>query len=341
METPKTPEIWLHEQIRQKGATAYTDKSFLNALISDIYATNTKLRTTLRIAINEGNTAEKLAALLPLEPSRQKISVNQIKAFLVDECGLEESRANAAVYTLGLGIGLPSAILEDLQTVAATNPPITPPTAATSTSETSLKGFFSKSLELLGEKANVVRNSKSAEVLLNLTEQGLKKAHSYVEELAKNTRPPAAETAEKQPTTAPFVDIVIPPTKLGNKDEKSELDKKTVKFSDKFSEKMQESKPKIKQKTNPIDENDATAQHDYAVMHVQGKKVPKNLEVAARYFLKAAKLGDAESQFKIALMYETGSGISKNINEALKWYRAAEKQGHPTAGDRIKGILGK
>ncbi|MCL1988458.1 MAG: sel1 repeat family protein [Firmicutes bacterium] len=348
----ESPEIRLREYIKQKGNVAYADKSFLNALIYDIYPSNTKLRTTLRIAINEGNAAEKLAALLPLESSRQKISVNQIKAHLVDECGLEESRANAAIYTLGIGIGLPSELLEELTKMSelskkskmsknstvsiapnAVTPPIlstAQPTITDNKSPNSSKGFFSKSLEKLTETA---KNSKSAELLLNLTEQGLKKAHSYVEELAKNTRPQATE---KQATTAPYVDVVIPPTTA---DESTKVEKEVIseKFSDKLSEKMQATKPKIKQ----IDKNNPKANHDYAVMHVQGKKVPKNLEVAARYFLKAAKLGDAESQFKIAVMYETGSGVNKNINEAIKWYRAAEKQGHPTAGGRIKGILAK
>lgn len=342
METPKTPEMWLHEQIVQKGAVAYKDKSFLNALISDIYAANTKLRTTLRIAVNEGNVAEKLAALLTLESPRQKISVNQIKMHLVNECGLEESRAGEAVYTLGLGVGLPSAILENLKT--APNPKIGNAENTENTPDTSLKGLFSKSLGLLGEKANIVRNSKSAEVLLNLTEQGLKKAHSYVEELAKNTRTPTIET---QTNRAMSVDVAIPPSyadeNLVSENFSTKLDENSVSenFSDKLSEKIKNSKIKNAPKIKPINENDPIAQHDVAVMYVQGEKVPKNLEVAARYFLRAAKLGDGESQFKIALMYETGSGIAKNINEALKWYRMAEKQGHPTAGDRIRAILGK
>ena len=50
---------------------------------------------------------------------------------------------------------------------------------------------------------------------------------------------------------------------------------------------------------------------------------------AAKWYRKAAELGDAESQFHLGGMYKYGTGgLPQNRVEAEKWYRKAAEQGH-------------
>jgi len=111
----------LYEHIKFRGHRAYEDKLFLISLVSDIFTDNSKLKTTLKIAINEG-VAVKLANILILDESEQKLAVTKAVTFFSEESGVEIVRAAEAVRTLGLGIGLPESTFQGLSEDTATPP---------------------------------------------------------------------------------------------------------------------------------------------------------------------------------------------------------------------------
>lgn len=56
-----------------------------------------------------------------------------------------------------------------------------------------------------------------------------------------------------------------------------------------------------------------------------------NFAEAAKYYRKAAELGNAAAQLALGWLYENGKGVSRNYSEAVKWYRKAAEQGEPVA----------
>ena len=59
---------------------------------------------------------------------------------------------------------------------------------------------------------------------------------------------------------------------------------------------------------------------------------------AARWYRKAAELGNADAQCALGVMYHNGYGVAQNDAEAAKWYRKAAEQGH-IAAQLSLGIL--
>jgi len=101
--------IQLYEQIKKlsaQGQEVHNNKTLLKNLIGDIFFNDAKLRTILRIAVEEGHVASKLVNLLSSGESYQ-LGINRIIAHLSDECGIDELRAAEAVRIIGLGFGLP------------------------------------------------------------------------------------------------------------------------------------------------------------------------------------------------------------------------------------------
>lgn len=52
---------------------------------------------------------------------------------------------------------------------------------------------------------------------------------------------------------------------------------------------------------------------------------------AARWYRKAAKLGDAYAQNRLGWMYANGCGVEQSDTEAVRWYYKAAKQGNAHA----------
>jgi TPR repeat protein len=63
-------------------------------------------------------------------------------------------------------------------------------------------------------------------------------------------------------------------------------------------------------------------------MYGNGLGVARDEAEAARWYKKAAELGDAEAQFKLGNMFYQGDGVPKDNVEARRWYRMAADQGH-------------
>ncbi len=56
-----------------------------------------------------------------------------------------------------------------------------------------------------------------------------------------------------------------------------------------------------------------------------------DMEEAAKWYRKAADLGDAYARYKLGWMYANGQGVPKDDAEAVKWCRRAAEQGHAAA----------
>lgn len=76
---------------------------------------------------------------------------------------------------------------------------------------------------------------------------------------------------------------------------------------------------------------DPDAQHDLALIYVQGRGVPRDYETAAYWFRQAADQGNANAQYNLGVMHERGLGVGQDSVEALLLYLAAAEQGHVAA----------
>jgi predicted aspartyl protease len=76
---------------------------------------------------------------------------------------------------------------------------------------------------------------------------------------------------------------------------------------------------------------DAIAQFNLGVIYQGGDGVPKDVEVAAQWYRKAAEQGYADAQYNLGWMYDAGEGMPRNASVAAKWYRKAAEQGNVEA----------
>ena len=76
---------------------------------------------------------------------------------------------------------------------------------------------------------------------------------------------------------------------------------------------------------------DPDAQHDLALIYIQGLGVPRDPEAAAHWFGEAALQGNANAQYNLGVMYEQGLGVPQDRIEALLLYLTAAEQGHVAA----------
>jgi TPR repeat protein len=79
------------------------------------------------------------------------------------------------------------------------------------------------------------------------------------------------------------------------------------------------------------DAGDAGAQLALGRAYQDGNGVPKNEELAATWYRKAAEQGNAAAQNNLGIMYRTGSGVEKSKEEAVNWYRKAVRQDYASA----------
>ena len=79
----------------------------------------------------------------------------------------------------------------------------------------------------------------------------------------------------------------------------------------------------------------ADAQRLLGVMYRQGQGVAKDAERALYWTQQAVAQGDAPAQFNLANMYETGDTVTRNIALAAKHYLAAARADIPLAQYRL------
>ncbi|MGI8569409.1 MAG: hypothetical protein ACR2KT_10230 [Methylocella sp.] len=75
---------------------------------------------------------------------------------------------------------------------------------------------------------------------------------------------------------------------------------------------------------------DAAAQFDLAVRYAEGGAGPRNFELAAQWYEKAAQQGLAVAEYRLGSLYEKGLGVGKDMQRAKDLYqRAAAEGGKP------------
>ena len=96
---------------------------------------------------------------------------------------------------------------------------------------------------------------------------------------------------------------------------------------------------KALQETRPLAESgDARGEYAMGVLYENGYGVPKDLKLAAAWYLKAAQQGNADAQYNLGAMYEHGVGMAVNYPEAARWYRPAAEMGDIDALSNL-GVL--
>jgi len=73
-----------------------------------------------------------------------------------------------------------------------------------------------------------------------------------------------------------------------------------------------------------------------ANMFAQGRGVPKNDMLAAKWYRKAATEGSAEAQYQLAQMYFDGRGVGKDSEQAEMWLRKSADAGYKPAKELLE-----
>ena len=80
-----------------------------------------------------------------------------------------------------------------------------------------------------------------------------------------------------------------------------------------------------------VAKNDAKAQHDLALLMMEGRLVPRDEKGASALFEQAAVQGLANAQYNLGVIYDNGIGRPADQTMAYFWYSAAADQGHIAA----------
>ena len=80
-----------------------------------------------------------------------------------------------------------------------------------------------------------------------------------------------------------------------------------------------------------VAKNDAKAQHDLALLMMEGRLLPRDEITATELFEKSAMQGLANAQYNLGVIYDNGIGRPADQTMAYFWYSAAADQGHIAA----------
>jgi hypothetical protein len=85
-------------------------------------------------------------------------------------------------------------------------------------------------------------------------------------------------------------------------------------------------------------DGDPEVMNNLGVDYVIGKKVPRNLQEAWKFFSMAVRQGQKEASYNLGIMYATGQGVAKSEATAARWFKAAADQGDAEA-ENILGTM--
>jgi TPR repeat protein len=74
--------------------------------------------------------------------------------------------------------------------------------------------------------------------------------------------------------------------------------------------------------------------------HYFGRGVPRSLELAFEWWMKAAVRGDSMAEYNIGRCYAVGEGVTKDMREAIRWYESAAAKGHSDAQYNLAACYG-
>ncbi len=86
----------------------------------------------------------------------------------------------------------------------------------------------------------------------------------------------------------------------------------------------------------------APAQYNLAMLYYNGDGVPKNYEIAFKWFKLAAKQGLSRAQYSLALMYMQGNEATKDYTLAHMWLNIVVSQGFDEARenrDKVEELM--
>ena len=84
--------------------------------------------------------------------------------------------------------------------------------------------------------------------------------------------------------------------------------------------------------TKKAESGDRQAQYDLGMVYYAGKyELPRNVELGAEWFLKAAKQGHTEAEFSIGRCYFYGRGVPRDKVLGVEWYHQAALKDHKQA----------
>lgn len=75
----------------------------------------------------------------------------------------------------------------------------------------------------------------------------------------------------------------------------------------------------------------AAAMFEVGARHADGRGMPRDAKLAARWFEQAAAMGHGPSQYRLASLYREGRGVPKDPAIAFQWFDRAAAQGHVLA----------
>ena len=73
--------------------------------------------------------------------------------------------------------------------------------------------------------------------------------------------------------------------------------------------------------------SDPRAQYEIGLLYFK-EDMPRDLDMSARWMLRAAREGNTEAQFVMGQFYKSGAGVPANIKEAVDWLTSAAINGH-------------
>jgi len=80
----------------------------------------------------------------------------------------------------------------------------------------------------------------------------------------------------------------------------------------------------------------AEVHFNIGLMFARGEGVPKNEQLAAKWYLKAAEEGLAEAQFSLSELYASGAGVKADPSKAAYWLEMAAKGGYAPAREPVR-----
>ena len=78
-------------------------------------------------------------------------------------------------------------------------------------------------------------------------------------------------------------------------------------------------------------DEDVRAQYEIGLIYFRDDDVPRDLDRAAKWMLRAANNGHADAQFMVGQFYKAGAGVPKDVNKAVEWLTSAALNRHKGA----------
>jgi localization factor PodJL len=73
---------------------------------------------------------------------------------------------------------------------------------------------------------------------------------------------------------------------------------------------------------------DPGAETELGIRYLEGRTLPRDPKMAARWFEQAAVQGLPIAQYRLAALYEKGTGVTRDVPLARAWYLKAANAGN-------------